>query len=225
MSNIAEELRNLAFEARKENSTERLDRYAKARDEAFEIITDGVMDKIREAAKEGRFRFNAYDWVNHPRNSEEEVENERQVFFGLDEEGKNGLHIMALLNPTGIPYEQQLIFKLREFFNPTGEQEEQEQEQEQEQENGRRVHRLKVYLNRRPTNPRECSLVVSWDRRQPQFNGQQRFNGQQSFNGQEGVRRHVISQGQEGVRRHVISQGQGPRRNFQGQRGVPRPRQ
>jgi len=203
MSNIAEELRNLAFEARKENSTERLDRYAKARDEAFEIITDGVMDKIREAAKEGRFRFNAYDWVNHPRNSEEEVENERQVFFGLDEEGKNGLHIMALLNPTGIPYEHQLIFKLREFFNPVGEQE--------EHEDGRRVHRLKVYLNRRPTNPRECSLVVSWDRRQPQFNGQQRYNGQQRFNGQDGVRRHVISQGQH--------------RNFQGHRGVPRPRQ
>ena len=121
MSNIAEELRNLAFEARKENSTGRLEKYAKARDEAFEVITDGVMEKVREAAKEGRFRYSMYEWVNTPRErdgEEEQVESDTQVFFGSNEDGKNGLHIMALLNPAGIQYEQQLIFKLRQFFNP-----------------------------------------------------------------------------------------------------------
>ena len=208
MTNIAEELRNLAFEARKENSSDRLDRYAKARDEAFEVITDGVMEKIRESAKEGRFRYSMYDWVNQPRDrdGDEQVESDTQVFFGADEDGKNGLHIMALLNPAGIPYEQQLIFKLRQFFNPS--------EEQQEVEEGRRVHRLKVYLNRRPTNPRQCSLVVSWDRRQPQFNqfnqgqGQQRFQSH-SQNGNGEVRSVVRMQSQgrggySGVRRTFV---------------------
>lgn len=201
MSNIVEELRNLAFEARKENSTGRLDRYAKARDEAFEVITDGVMEKVREAAKEGRFRYSMYEWVNTPRErdgEEEQVESDTQVFFGSDEDGKNGLHIMALLNPAGIPYEQQLIFKLRQFFNPVEEQEQNDGDE------GRRVHRLKVYLNRRPTNPRQCSLVVSWDRRQPQFNQGQSQRFQQNGGERRPVARVQGRGGYAGVRRTFV---------------------
>lgn len=200
MSNIAEELRSLAFEARKENSVGRLDHYIKARDEAFDIITDGVMDKIRDAAKEGRFRHSAYEWVNQPRDTENEAgqENDTQVFFGVDETGKNGIHIMALLNPAGIPYEQQLIFKLRQYFNPSD-----EQEQEQEgAEDGRRTHRLKVYLNRRPNNPRQCSLVVSWDRRQQTQRFQHNEGGRRP-----GGRPQVVQQGRggyNGVRRTYV---------------------
>lgn len=157
-----QELRNLALEARKEGASERQERYNRARDEAFEVITDGVNEKIQNAAKEGRFRYPVYRWTNQSRfqqntesNANEETDSvpeATQLYFGNDKEGKNGLHIMALMQPVGIPYEEQLIYKLREFFNSGVEKKDDTDQQ------------LRVFLQRRPGNPRQVAIFVSWER-------------------------------------------------------------
>jgi len=167
-----QELRNLALEARKENSTDRQSRYIKARDEAFEVLTDGVIEKIQNAAKEGRFRYPIYRWTNQPRSQKatdqpedqtEDPENvstpeATQLYFGNDESGKNGLHIMALMQPTGIPYKTSLVSKLRDFFNSRISSE--------ESSDGEKGDRLRVFLQRRPTNTRQCAIFVSWEKNQ-----------------------------------------------------------
>ena len=152
-----QELRNLAFEARKENSVGRLERYTRARDEAFGVITDGSLDAITTAAKEGRFRHSVYSWVQTRRtDTTTEEDTSVQQVFGNDENGEGGLPIRVLMEPRGIDYQETLIAKLRAYFNEhigSGEQTEGRQQQ------------IRVFLDRRPTNPRQFSIVVSWDSR------------------------------------------------------------
>jgi len=157
-----QELRSMALEARKESATERQSKYFRARDDAFAVITDGVMDKIHTAAKEGRFKYPVYRWTNQSRSKDgvkEEAppaDDNSQLYFGNDESGKNGLHIMALLQPTGLKYEDTLLAKLREFFNS--------QTQTQGEGDGLRQNHLRVFLQRRPTNPNMCAIFVSWEK-------------------------------------------------------------
>ena len=157
-----QELRSMALEARKESATERQSKYFRARDDAFAVITDGVMDKIHTAAKEGRFKYPVYRWTNQSRSKdgvkEEEAtptDDNAQLYFGNDESGKNGLHIMALLQPTGLKYEDTLLAKLREFFNS---------QTQQGEGDGARQNHLRVFLQRRPTNPNMCAIFVSWEK-------------------------------------------------------------
>lgn len=86
------ELRNITLKARGENSNGRLEQYTKARDEAFNLITDGVMDRIKEAAGNGKFRYPIYRWQNTPRfqkddeqkqESTEESQDETKVFLEI----------------------------------------------------------------------------------------------------------------------------------------------
>ena len=162
------ELRNIALKARGENSSDRLEHYTNARDEAFDWMTDGVMDDIKEAAKNGRFRHPIYRWTNKPRfnpisdksaeqSAEQSVEDDTKVFFGNNKEGKNGLHIMSLINPKGIDRQHSLITKLRDFFNSTVEGNTDEE---------RKDNQLRVYFENHPINHSQCAIFVSWDRKQ-----------------------------------------------------------
>jgi len=169
------ELRKLSLDARRENSNERHERYSKARDEAFEILTDGVMDKIKNAAKEGRFRYPIYRWTNVSKHVSEQVAEHivddaetngipeaTQLTFGNDESGKNGLHIMALVQPTGIGYDETLMARLRDYFN----QHVAPADEGNSADGQSRRNQLRVYFQRHPTNPRQCAIFVSWDRHQ-----------------------------------------------------------
>jgi hypothetical protein len=172
------ELRNITLKARGENSNSRLEQYTRARDEAFDLMTDGVMDRIKEAARNGKFRYPIYRWQNTSRfqkesseaqneSSEAQKESEQsedkddtKVFFGNSSDGKNGLHIMSLINPKGIDRQHSLITKLREFFNSGSEQ--------SANEDDRRDNQLKVYFEPHPIHFRKCAIFVSWDRKQVQ---------------------------------------------------------
>ena len=166
------ELRNITLKARGENSNSRLEQYTKARDEAFDLMTDGVMDRIKEAASNGKFRYPIYRWQNSPKfqketpsdpqkQSSEEAEqhDDTKVFFGNSADGKNGLHVMSLINPKGIDRQHSLITKLREFFNSGSEPSADEE---------RRDNQLKVYFEPHPIHFRKCAIFVSWDRKQVQ---------------------------------------------------------
>lgn len=166
------ELRNITLKARGENSNSRLEQYTKARDEAFDLMTDGVMDRIKEAARNGKFRYPIYRWKNTPRfqtNSSEdqkestedaEQNDDTKVFFGNSADGKNGLHLMSLINPKGIDRQHSLITKLREFFNSGSDQ--------SAAEGDRHDNQLKVYFEPHPIHFRKCAIFVSWDRKQVQ---------------------------------------------------------
>ena len=163
------ELRNITLKARGENSNGRLEQYNKARDEAFNLITDGIMDRIKEAASSGKFRYPIYRWQNTPRfqkddeeqkqEETEESQDDAKVFFGNSADGKNGLHIMSLINPKGIDRQHSLITKLREFFNSGS-------DGGSSAEDDRRDNQLKVYFEPHPVHFRKCAIFVSWDRKQ-----------------------------------------------------------
>jgi hypothetical protein len=164
------ELRNITLKARGENSNSRLEQYSKARDEAFDLMTDGIMDRIKDAAGNGKFRYPIYRWENTPRfqkdssegqneSEQSEQHDETKVFFGNSSDGKNGLHIMSLINPKGIDRQHSLITKLREFFNSGSDQSAEEE---------RRDNQLKVYFESHPIHFRKCAIFVSWDRKQVQ---------------------------------------------------------
>jgi hypothetical protein len=163
------ELRNITLKARGENSNGRLEQYIKARDEAFNLMTDGVMDRIKEAASNGKFRYPIYRWQNTPRfqkdddKKQEDTEDsldDTKVFFGNSSDGKNGLHIMPLTNPTGIDRQHSLITKLREFFNSGSDGVSSDEE--------RRDNQLKVYFERHPIHFGKCAIFVSWDKKHVQ---------------------------------------------------------
>jgi hypothetical protein len=174
------ELRNITLKARGENSNGRLEQYIKARDEAFNLITDDIMDRIKEAAGNGKFRYPIYRWQNTPRfqkdstddqkqteqtEQEEQVDNTK-VFFGNSADGKNGLHIMSLINPKGIDRQHSLITKLRDFFNSSSSSSSDDEE--------RRDNQLKVYFEPHPIHFRKCAIFVSWDKKQvhrPSYGG------------------------------------------------------
>ena len=183
MTTSVSELRNITLKARGENSNGRLEQYTKARDEAFDLMTDSVMDRIKDAASNGKFRYPIYRWINTPRfkkdsekddeESKEESkeysdnqEDDTKVFFG-------GLHIMSLINPKGIDRQHSLITKLRDFFNSS-------EEEGSEEEN--RDNQLKVYFENHPLNFRKCAIFVSWDRKQvqrPSYGGSVRTSEKQ----------------------------------------------
>jgi hypothetical protein len=172
------ELRNITLKARGENSNGRLEQYIKARDEAFNLITDGVMDRIKEAAGNGKFRYPIYRWQNTPRFKKDSTEDQNQeetedsqdetkVFFGNSADGKNGLHIMSLINPKGIDRQYSLITKLREFFNTAS-------DGCSSAENDTRDNQLKVYFEPHPIHFRKCAIFASWDKKQvhrPSYGG------------------------------------------------------
>ena len=167
------ELRNITLKARGENSNSRLEQYTKARDEAFDLMTDSVMDRIKDAAGNGKFRYPIYRWENSPRFQKESSEGQKEssesqeqseqddtkVFFGNSTDGKNGLHVMSLINPKGIDRQHSLITKLREFFNSGSEPSADEE---------RRDNQLKIYFEPHPIHFRKCAIFVSWDRKQIQ---------------------------------------------------------
>ena len=170
------ELRNITLKARGENSNSRLEQYTKARDEAFDLMTDGVMDRIKDAAGNGKFRYPIYRWENSPRFQKESSEGQKEssegqkqssegqkesseeaeqkddtkVFFGNSSDGKNGLHVMSLINPKGIDRQHSLITKLREFFNSGSEPSADEE---------RRDNQLKVYFEPHPIHFRKCAIL------------------------------------------------------------------
>jgi hypothetical protein len=163
------ELRNITLKARGENSNSRLEQYSKARDEAFDLMTDGVMDRIKEAAGDGKFRYPIYRWQNTPRFQKESSEDQKdsvqaeqqddiKVFFGNSTDGKNGLHIMSLINPKGIDRQHSLITKLRDFFNSGVVHSDSDED--------RRDNQLKVYFELHPVHFGKCAIFVSWDRKQ-----------------------------------------------------------
>jgi len=168
------ELRNITLKARGENSNSRLEQYTKARDEAFDLMTDSVMDRIKDAAGNGKFRYPIYRWENSPRfqkdssegqkdsseSQEQSEQDDTKVFFGNSTDGKNGLHVMSLINPKGIDRQHSLITKLREFFNSGSEP--------SAAEDDRRDNQLKVYFESHPIHFRKCAIFVSWDRKQVQ---------------------------------------------------------
>jgi hypothetical protein len=172
------ELRNIALKARGENSNGRLEQYVKARDEAFDLMTDGVMDRIKEAARNGKFRYPIYRWVNTPRFQKDSVEDsekpdqpdqqdDTKVFFGNSSDGKNGLYIMSLINPKGIDRQHSLITKLREFFNSGS-------DSGSSAEDDHRDNQLKVYFEPHPIHFRKCAIFASWDKKQvhrPSYGG------------------------------------------------------
>jgi len=172
------ELRNITLKARGENSNGRLEQYIKARDEAFNLMTDGVMDRIKEAAGNGKFRYPIYRWQNTPRFQNDSTEEQKQeeteeskddtkVFFGTSSDGKNGLHLMSLINPKGIDRQHSLITKLREFFNSGSDSGSSEED--------RRDNQLKVYFEPHPIHFRKCAIFVSWDKKQvhrPSYGGE-----------------------------------------------------
>lgn len=174
------ELRNITLKARGENSNGRLEQYIKARDEAFNLITDGVMDRIKEAAGNGKFRYPIYRWQNTPRFQKDSTEEQKQeetedsnddtkVFFGNSADGKNGLHIMSLINPKGIDRQHSLITKLREFFNSSTDSSGSSADED------RRDNQLKVYFEPHPIHFRKCAIFVSWDKKQvhrPSYGGE-----------------------------------------------------
>lgn len=150
MSNV-QELRNLALEARKSNSTERDERYRQATNQAYELIIDGIIEKIKAAASEGKFRIRLYHWG---------PDTESQVYFGADEDGKNGYHIGQLTNPrfnSNIEYKELLIGRLRAYFNEN-------LSAEGETDEERRRNQIRVYWERRVNNPREQAIFVDWGR-------------------------------------------------------------
>lgn len=65
---------------------------------------------------------------------------------------------MALLQPTGLKYEDTLLAKLREFFNS---------QTQHGDGDGPRQNHLRVFLQRRPTNPNMCAIFVSWEKTLP----------------------------------------------------------
>lgn len=163
------ELRKFAIDARRENSNERRERYIRARDEAFETLTDGVMEKVLSEAKRGQFRYKIFNWTTTGRNQNtdsegqsEENSDDTHLYFGKDESGKNGVHIMALMVPRGIQYEETLVHKLREFFNSQMASPEDNTDDQNQKRNQPRV-----FLERSPSFPRQRSIVVSWDRPNP----------------------------------------------------------
>lgn len=174
------ELRNITLKARGENSNGRLEQYIKAREEAFNLMTDGVMDRIKDAAGNGKFRYPIYRWQNTPRFQKDSTEEQKQeetedsnddtkVFFGNSADGKNGLHIMSLINPKGIDRQHSLITKLREFFNSSTDSSGSSADED------RRDNQLKVYFEPHPIHFRKCAIFVSWDKKQvhrPSYGGE-----------------------------------------------------
>ena len=168
------ELRNITLKARGENSNGRLEQYTKARDEAFNLITDGVMDRIKDAAGNGKFRYPIYRWQNTPNRFQkdsteeqkqeetEESNDDTKVFFGNSTDNKNGLHIMSLINPKGIDRQHSLITKLRDFFNSGTDS------SGSSADDDRRDNQLKVYFEPHPIHFRKCAIFVSWDKKQVQ---------------------------------------------------------
>ena len=151
-----DELREIALKKRREASESREKRYAVACEEAFQLIVEGSKQKIVDAATAGRFRCPIFTWKTKGRqhqqaDKEEQAETteETQSRFGSSGDGDNGLHIMTLVNPTGIPYEQTLIAKLREHFSS---------EQAEGQNN------LHVYTSRNERVPNQYAVFVAWER-------------------------------------------------------------
>jgi len=182
-----EDLVKLSINGRRENSSKRFERYVRARDEAFDILTDGVVERVKLAATKGDFRYEIYSWHNKPRgeSSEDSEESRPQLIFGKDENGENGLHVMTLVQPTNLEYADTLMAKLRDFFKN------QFTSTDETIEDSQKKNFIKVFLHRDPANPRACSLVVSWDRfktdqlpRRP-FNG---YSGQAGHAGGSGYR-------------------------------------
>jgi hypothetical protein len=138
------------------------------------------MDRIKEAAGNGKFRYPIYRWQNTPRFQKDSTEEQKQeetedsnddtkVFFGNSADGKNGLHIMSLINPKGIDRQHSLITKLREFFNSSTDSSASSADEE------RRDNQLKVYFEPHPIHFRKCAIFVSWDKKQvhrPSYGGE-----------------------------------------------------
>ena len=173
------ELRNITLKARGENSNGRLEQYINARDEAFNLMTDGIMDRIKDAASNGKFRYPIYLWQNTPRFQKDSTDDQNQedteqsqddtkVFFGNSADGKNGLHLMSLINPKGIDRQHSLITRLREFFNSSSDAVGSSAEEDH------RDNQLKVYFEPHPIHFRKCAIFVSWDKKQvhrPSYGG------------------------------------------------------
>lgn len=144
-----EELRQIAIQKRNDTSGERLDRYRRARDDAFDVIVNGSEDKMKTAATEGRFRVPLYSF--RLTDADAETEPDTQVYFGSNGEGDRGLHAMTLFNPRGISYDETLIAKLRNHFKASGDENNND---------------FQVYFQGRA---RQFAVFVSWDKRKPQM--------------------------------------------------------
>jgi len=213
----AEQLREISIKKRQENSSERKERYLRARDEAFTLLTEGVTEKLEKAASEGRFKYCLYFWNNQSRFQNKDEENTTKLYFGNDADGKNGTHIMALMQPTGIEYEETLVAKLRDFFNAKNETDE-----------NNRSNQLRVFLHRRPTNPSNCAIYVSWDKHRttpqprPTFTPRGEHQSAQASSPVEGGRPRFSARGETSFRGGPAFRGVAARGTFRGRgRGTP----
>lgn len=150
-------LRSIALDARKSNTTKKSEDFLRATEEAFKYLTktnteDGnIIEDIKEAASNGQFRKALLRWG---------PEIESQVYFGADEDGKNGYHIGQLINPrfnSNIEYKDLLIGRLRAYFNEN-------LSADGETDEERRRNQIRVYWERRVNNPREQAIFVDWGR-------------------------------------------------------------
>ena len=103
-------LRQKAQEARKNASSAYQSSYELAADEAFNFITNDIDQKLIDAAEQGKTTVSVYSWIDG--------DSEQTVRFGITEENE-GSHIRHLLMPNrNIPFEAQLLQRLRRHLNP-----------------------------------------------------------------------------------------------------------
>lgn len=173
----AADLRKVSLGTRHKASGQRLQVYSVARDEALEHILKNSKEIMLREAQAGKFKARIYEWVSdHSRNTSENESAEQsttegsadenadiQLRFG-ESDGNNGLHIMTLVSPTGIPFHETLMHNLRTAFNGTSSENHDEATNDSTPE-------YKVYFSRNPKNTSQCGIWVSWETRNRQNHG------------------------------------------------------
>ena len=170
----AADLRKVSLGTRHKASGQRLQVYSVARDEALEHILKNAKEIMLREANAGKFKARIYEWVSDrsrktsendtaessATDSSTEPNADIQLRFG-ESDGNNGLHIMTLVSPTGIPFHETLMHHLRTTFNGSSD----------EQASDDSTPEYKVYFSRNPKNTSQCGIWVSWETRNRQING------------------------------------------------------
>lgn len=170
----AADLRKVSLDTRHKASKSRLNRYSTARDEAFEVITKNARSIMLSEAEIGKFKARIYEWVSERRNDEIDNDNDNdnstdkstegpQLRFGETDEDE-GLHLMTLVSPTGIPYHEAFMTHLKNYFNGNV-------STEGDTEESHTGPMYSVYFSRNPKNMAQCGIWVSWETKNRRMNG------------------------------------------------------